>query len=35
MTAGGATNELFVAFGVGFGVAVALTGAVARRRRAH
>ena len=26
MTAGGATNDLFVAFGVGFGAAVALTG---------
>jgi uncharacterized membrane protein len=35
MTAGGATSDLFVAFGVGFGVAFALTGAVAFRRRAH
>ena len=35
MTAGGAATDLFVAFGVGFGAAGALTGVIAFRRRAH
>jgi len=35
MRAGGATDDLFVAFGVGFGVAFGLTAVLAFRRRTH